>query len=95
MILTENKKLINTFKNVVERRSLCNMRASELVNLNISDLPISHGKNCIWIRNSKGNISRTIEIPERLQKRLERFVKLYRKEAGEDQEQKDDLPLYL
>lgn len=66
---------------------LCNtgMRASELVNLNIEDLPICHGKSCIWIRDGKGNVSRTIEIPEGVIKRLERFVKLYRKGSGTDE----------
>ncbi len=57
------------------------LRASELCNLNIGDLPIKHGKDCIWVRDSKGKVSRVVDISEKLKKRLERFVKLYRKRA--------------
>jgi len=57
------------------------LRASELCDLNIGDLPVSHGKHSIWIRNGKGKVTRTIDIPEGLGKRLERFVRLYRKGA--------------
>ena len=60
------------------------MRASELCDLNIGDLPISHGKPVLWIRDGKGNVSRSIDVPDSLQKRLERFVRLYRKNAGPD-----------
>jgi len=58
------------------------LRASELCALNIGDLPVSHGKSTIWVRDGKGNVSRTVEVSESLQKRLERFVKFYRKKAG-------------
>src|SRR4030042_1695414 len=58
------------------------LRASELCNLNIADLPVIHGKGSVWVRDGKGNVSRTVEVSEKLQKRLERFVKLYRKGAG-------------
>ena len=60
------------------------LRASELCDLNIADLPITHGKSSVWVRDGKGNVSRVIDISEKLQKRLERFVKLYRKGAGAD-----------
>lgn len=57
------------------------LRANELCSLNIEDLPVSHGKEAIWIRNGKGNIARAVEISPKIAKRLERFVKLYRKGA--------------
>ena len=66
---------------IVELLVNTGLRASELCNLNIGDLPIKHGKDCIWVRDSKGKVSRVVDISEKLKKRLERFVKLYRKRA--------------
>ena len=66
---------------IVELLINTGLRASELCSLNISDLPMKHGKDCIWVRDGKGNVSRTIDIAEKLTKRLGRFVKLYRKRA--------------
>ena len=57
------------------------LRASELCNLNLGDLPMCHGKDCIWVRDGKGKVSRTVDISEKLKKRLERFVKLYCKDT--------------
>lgn len=57
------------------------LRASEVCDLDIRDLPVAHGKPSIWIRDGKGKVTRTVDIPESLQKRLERFVRLYRKDA--------------
>ena len=57
------------------------LRASELIALNIEDLPVSHGKDSIWVRNGKGKVTRTVDIPDSLKKRLDRFVRLYRKGA--------------
>ncbi len=58
------------------------LRASELCDLNIADLPIIHGKSSVWVRDGKGKVSRVIDISEKLQRRLERFIKLYRKGAS-------------
>ena len=69
---------------VVELLINTGLRASELCSLNIGDLPTSHGKETIWIRDGKGNVTRTVDIPETMNKRLERFVKLYRKGAGSE-----------
>ena len=66
---------------IVELLVNTGLRASELCNLNIGDLPARHGKDCIWVRDGKGKVSRTVDISEKLKKRLERFVKLYRKGA--------------
>jgi site-specific recombinase XerC len=66
---------------IVELLVSTGLRASELCNLNIGDLPAKHGKDCIWVRDGKGKVTRTVDISEKLKKRLERFVKLYRKRA--------------
>jgi len=60
------------------------LRASELCDLNIADLPITHSKSSVWVRDGKGKVSRVVDISEKLQKRLERFVKLHRKGASAD-----------
>jgi len=60
------------------------LRADELCKLNIRDLPSYHEKNQIFVCNGKGSISRTIDIPEALAKRLSRFVRLHRKGAKPD-----------
>lgn len=66
---------------IVELLINTGLRASELCDLNIEDLPVSHGKDSIWTRNGKGKVTRTVDIPESLRKRLDRFVRLYRKGA--------------
>lgn len=57
------------------------LRASELCQLNLADLPTAHGKDSVWVRNGKGGVVRTIDINDMLKGRLARFVKLYRKNA--------------
>lgn len=69
----------------VELLANTGLRASELCDLNIEDLPISHGKDAVWIRDGKGKVTRVVDVPESLAKRLERFVRLYRKYAKPEQ----------
>ncbi len=57
------------------------LRASELCGLNIADLPVSHGKAGVWVRDGKGGIDRVVDINEALGKRIARYVKLYHKGA--------------
>ena len=66
---------------IVELLVNAGLRASELCDLNIGDLPVKHGKPSVWIRDGKGKVTRTVDIPESLIKRLERYVRLYRKGA--------------
>lgn len=66
---------------VVELFTNTGLRASELCDLNLEDLPQIHGKNSVWIRDGKGKVQRIVDIPESLVKRLDRFVRLYRKGA--------------
>jgi len=70
---------------VIELLVNTGLRASELCNLNIGDLPMAHGKEAVWVRDGKGSVARTVDIPQSVQKRLERFVKLCRKGAGPDE----------
>jgi integrase len=58
------------------------LRPRELCNLNIADLPTSHDRNTVWVRDAQGNVTRDIELTSRTAKSLERFVRLYRKGAG-------------
>lgn len=58
------------------------LRAGEVCDLRLRDLPICHGKNSVWIDNGKGAVSRTVEIAERLTKTIRRFCKVCRKGAG-------------
>jgi len=57
-------------------------RANEVCNLRLRDLPVCHGKNSVWIESGKGNVSRTVEIPQRLTRAIRRFCRLCRKGAG-------------
>jgi integrase/recombinase XerD len=58
------------------------LRASELCNLNIADLPSNHNENTIWIRNVQGGVSRSIEVASELTKCIAMFVRLYREGAN-------------
>jgi len=57
------------------------LRASELCDLTIGDLPHVHGKDCIWVRDGKGSVMRTVDIGPKLIEQIKRFCKLYRKGA--------------
>ena len=64
---------------IVELLANTGLRASELVNLDVRDLPMSHGKPAVWVRDGKGKVSRSVDIPGSIEKRLRRFVRLHRK----------------
>lgn len=65
------------------------LRAKELCNLNIGDLPSNQNENTILVRNIQGNISRLVEITPELSKCIAMFVKSYREGANADE------PLFL
>ena len=54
------------------------LRASELCQLNVEDLPAAHGKKAVWIRNGKGGVERTVYIGPRTVKRLKEFCERFR-----------------
>ncbi|KKL57413.1 hypothetical protein LCGC14_2235650 [marine sediment metagenome] len=66
---------------IVELLVNTGLRASELCKLNIADLPISHSKNGVWVRNGKGSVTRTVDINEALKNRIARYVRLHRENA--------------
>ena len=57
------------------------LRASELCQLQIRDLPQSHGKMIINVRKGKGCLQRSVEISSALAQRINLFIKRYRKGA--------------
>lgn len=57
------------------------LRAGELCELRIRDLPPHHGKDSIWIESGKGGVARVVEIPQRLTDAIKRFCQTCRKEA--------------
>ena len=61
------------------------VRASELCNLNIADLPSNHNENTIWIRKVQGSVNRSIEVASELTKYIAMFVKLYREGAKQNE----------
>lgn len=73
------RKVVNEL--IVELLVNTGLRAKELCNLNIRDLPVSHGKNSVWVRNGKGNVERAVDINDTLKGRIARYVKLYRKNS--------------
>ena len=61
------------------------LRPNELCNLNIADLPLSHGQNALRIRDANGNVTRQIDVNPNIAAYLARFVKLYREGAEPDE----------
>jgi len=61
------------------------LHASEVCNLSISDLPMEHCENAIWVRDAKGDVVRSVEIDSKMAEYLDRFVRLYRKAANHNE----------
>ena len=57
------------------------LRASEICNLQIRDLPVYHHKLIINVRRGKGCIHRNVEISTALAHRIDSFTKKYRKRS--------------
>jgi len=57
------------------------LRAAELCDLQLRDLPGYHGKQIIDVRKGKGRIQRSIVISDALTERLKKFIKLHRRAA--------------
>jgi len=57
------------------------LRAVELCDLRLKDLPAHHGKDVIHIRDGKGAVARVVYIPHTLSTKLKQFIKRYRKNA--------------
>jgi integrase/recombinase XerD len=61
------------------------LRAKELCSLRIRDIPVIHGENSIWIRNSDEQVIRKILITEEFIDLLKRFVTIYKKKANQQE----------
>ena len=59
---------------IIELLLYTGLRAAELCDLKMRDLPLHHGKDVIFVRDGKGEISRTVEIPVSLTAKLKRFI---------------------
>lgn len=57
------------------------LRADELCQLQMQDLPHCHGKLVINVRRGKGDVQRSVQISSELAGRIECFVRRYRKGA--------------
>jgi len=54
------------------------LRASEVCDLTLQDLPGHHGKSVLHIRDGKGNISRSVQIGGHLQNHIACYAEEYR-----------------
>jgi len=61
-------------KMIIELLLSSGLRAAELCDLKMRDLPLYHGKDIIYVRDGKGEISRTVETPVSLTAKLKRFT---------------------
>lgn len=60
------------------------LRITELCNLRIRDLVTEKGSNTIKVRDSLGNVSRSIEVTQEMAEYLRTFIALYRRGAKSD-----------
>ena len=72
---TSRRDVVNEM--IVELLLFSGLRARELCQLKVRDLPLSHGKNSIYVRDGKGRVSRVVEIPADLVTKLEHFIKFH------------------
>jgi integrase len=57
------------------------LRPSELCNMDINDLIVDHGSYSILVRLSSGNVHRAVDVTEDIAEHIQRFVRLYRRNA--------------
>ena len=66
---------------IVEVLTNSGLRATELINLEMRDLPHCHGKPVIDVRDGKRRVQRSVEISTIFTEHLECYIKTYRKSA--------------
>jgi len=57
------------------------LRADEVCHVQVRDCPHFHGKAVLYCRRGKGNVTRTIQVSDRLGEELQRYCKTYRRNA--------------
>lgn len=75
------KKRAETNRMIVDVAMNSGVRAMDILNLQLQDLPISHKKPVINIREGRFEIQRVIDISDVLAKRLNKYVRAWRKSA--------------
>ncbi|MFH0981844.1 MAG: site-specific integrase [Planctomycetota bacterium] len=74
---------------LVEVLCLSGLRAGECCNLALRDLPCTHKKLMLEVRDGKGKVSRAVHISQALADQLAEYVSAYRPGAGPEE------PLFL
>ena len=66
---------------IVELLLASGLRASELCELNIEDLPQPHGKDGLFVRNGKGKVKRSVMVSEKAVSLVAKWLKYHRAKA--------------
>ena len=64
---------------IIEFGLFTGLRAAEIINVTMQDLPGHHGKNEVYVRDGKGHVSRPVLIPTVLVERIAKFCAECRK----------------
>lgn len=81
----KNKSLLaDTNWLVVDILSRAGLRAQELCDLQIRDVPILHNTDTIEVRDGKGRVSRVVKIPSTLSEHIREYVRTRRPGATAD-----------
>jgi len=75
------RKRAETNRMIIDLLANTGLRAGELCNLRLRDLPCHHGKPVINIRDGKGQVERSVEISTAFADRLQQFIKRHRPAA--------------
>ncbi len=62
---------------IVDILSRAGLRAQELCDLEIRDLPLDHNVPTLVVRDGKGGISRTVNIPSTLAEHIQEYARAY------------------
>lgn len=77
---------------VIDLLTSTGLRVSEAANVRCSDIRAGYGESSLFVRNGKGQRSRTVQIPDSLKRHLKAFV-AWKQEKGEDSN--PDAPLFI
>lgn len=80
--LFQNRKTAVREWMIIDLLTSTGLRASEVCNIKIGDLGIGYGKSEIAVRNGKGNVNATIQIPTSLKTHLKQFIR-WKQRVGE------------
>lgn len=75
------KKRAETNRMIIDVAMNSGVRAMDILNLQLQDLPLHHGKPVINIRQGRFEIQRVIDISDALVLRLNKYIRAWRKSA--------------